>query len=148
MEIADIFVVNKADREGADRLMADLQMVGKMQWAAARWEVPILATEAHRGVGIEELYAAIEAHRRYLEQSGELQRRRAQHRGKELWDLIENRLRQRLRQRVHEDRALAAVVEEVIQGKIDPHSAAARILDDKEMLQRWLLSGDSGAEQG
>jgi LAO/AO transport system kinase len=148
MEIADIFVVNKADREGADRLMAELRMMGQIRQTSDGWDVPIIATQAHRGVGIETLYEAIEAHRRYLEESGELQRRRAQHRGKELWDLVENRIRQRLTQRVHEDRTLAALVEEVMQGKLDPHSAAAHILGDVEMLHRWLLSGDAGAEHG
>jgi LAO/AO transport system kinase len=146
MEIADIFVVNKADREGADRLMAELRMMRGMQRTAAGWEVPIIATQAHRGVGIEALYEAIEAHRRYLEKSGELQRRRAQHRRKELWDLVEQRVSQRLTQRVRDDRSLAALVEQVMQAEMDPHTAAARILDDEETLRRWLLSEDSGVE--
>jgi LAO/AO transport system kinase len=148
MEIADIFAVNKADREGADRFMAELRMMRGIQQVANGWEVPIVATQAHRGVGVEALYAAIEAHRRYLEGSGELQRRRAQHRRQELWDLIGHRLRQRLTQRVREDPALAELVEQVMQAKLDPHTAAARILDDEEALQRWLRQENSGAKQG
>ena len=96
MEIADIFVVNKADREGADRLMAELRMMREIQQAPDGWDVPIVATQAHRGVGVEALYDMIEAHRRFLEASGELPRRRAQHRRNELWDLVEHRVRQRL----------------------------------------------------
>ena len=47
MEIADIFVVNKADREGADRLMAELRMMREIQLAPDGWDVPIVATQAH-----------------------------------------------------------------------------------------------------
>jgi LAO/AO transport system kinase len=146
MEIADIFVVNKADREGADRLMAELRMTREIQHGLDGWDVPIVPIQAHRGVGVDALYETIKAHRRYLEESGELQRRRAQHRRKELWDLVEYRVKQRLTQRVREDRTLAVLVEEVMQAKMDPHTAAARILDDEETLRRWLLSENPGAE--
>jgi LAO/AO transport system kinase len=148
MEIADIFVVNKADREGADRLMTELRMMREIQHAPDGWDVPIVATQAHRGVGVDALCDKIEAHRRFLEESSELQRRRAQHRRNELWDLVEHRVRQRLTQRVREDRQLAALVEQVMQAQVDPHTAAARILDDEESLRRWLLSGNSGEKQG
>jgi LAO/AO transport system kinase len=148
MEIADIFVVNKADREGADRLIAELRMMREIQQAPDGWDVPIVATQAHRGVGIEALYDTIQAHRRFLEESGALQRRRAQHRRNELWDLVEHRVRQRLTQRVREDRTLAALVEQVMRAEIDPHTAAARILDDEDTLRRWLLAKNSGAEPG
>jgi LAO/AO transport system kinase len=148
MEIADIFVVNKADREGADRLMAELRMMREIRPELDGWDVPIVATEAHRGVGIEALYDTIQAHRRFLEESGALQRRRAQHRRNELWDLVEHRVRQRLTQRVREDRTLAALVEQVMRAEVDPHTAAARILDDEDTLRRWLLAKHSGAEPG
>jgi LAO/AO transport system kinase len=148
MEIADIFVVNKVDREGADRLMAELRMMREIQQAPDGWDIPIVATQAHRGVGIEALYDTIQAHRRFLEGSGELQRRRAQHRRNELWDLVEHRVRQRLTQRVREDRTLAALVEQVVRAEMDPHTAAARILDDEETLRRWLLSRNPAPEHG
>jgi LAO/AO transport system kinase len=140
MEIADIFVVNKVDREGADRLLAELRMMREIQPAPEAWDIPIMATQAHQGVGIDELYAKIGAHRQFLEESGELQRRRAQHRGNELWELVEHQLMQRLTRRVREDRQLAALVEDVMQGKLDPHTAAAQMLDDEDFLRRWLLA--------
>jgi LAO/AO transport system kinase len=148
MEIADIFIVNKADREGADRLMADLRMMREIQQAPDGWDVPIVATQAHRGIGVEALYDMIEAHRRFLEASGELQRRRAQHRRNELWALVEHRVRQRLTQHVREDSVLAALVERVMRAEVDPHTAAAHILDDEETLRRWLLPRNVGAEHG
>lgn len=148
MEIADIFVVNKADREGADRLMAELRMMRQIQQTPGGWDVPILATQAHRGVGVETLYEAIQAHRRFLEESGELHRRRAQHRRNELWGLVEQRVRQRLVQRVREDPTLAALVEQVMRAEVDPHSAAAHIVDDEAALRRWLLPKHTDADHG
>jgi LAO/AO transport system kinase len=148
MEIADIFVVNKADRDGADRLMAELRMMREIQQTSDAWDVPIVATQAHRGVGVEALSDTIQAHRRFLEESGELQRRRARHRRNELWALVEHWVRQRLTLGVREDRTLAVLVEQVMQAEIDPHSAAARILDDEDTLRRWLLVKNSGAESG
>jgi LAO/AO transport system kinase len=146
MEIADIFVVNKADREGGDRLVAELRMMREIQLASSEWDVPIVATQAHRGVGVEVLYDSIEAHRHFLEASGELQRRRARHRRNELWALVEQRVRQRLTQRAREDRELAALVEQVMRAEVDPHTAAARILDDEALLRRWLLPENAGAQ--
>jgi LAO/AO transport system kinase len=147
MEIADIFVVNKADREGADQLMAELRMMREIQQAPDGWDVPIVATQAHRGVGVEALYDTIDSHRRLLEASGELQRRRAHHRRNELWALVEHRVRQRLTQHVREDSMLAALVEQVMRAEVDPHTAAARILDDEATLRRWLLPRNAGAER-
>jgi len=138
MEIADIFVVNKADREGADRLMQELRMMLELTHAGNGWEVPVVATQAHQGTGIEELYRTIEAHRRFLEASGHLERRRALYRRNELWELVERQVRQRLSARAQEDKTLAALVEQVMQGTLDPHSAASRMLDDAESLCRWL----------
>jgi LAO/AO transport system kinase len=115
----------------------------EMQHVLDGWDVPVVATQAHEDIGIGDLYATIEAHRRFLEESGELQRRRAQHRRNELWDLVQYRVRQRLTARAREDPALAGIVAQVMQGELDPHSAAARILDDEEALRRWLAPGNS-----
>jgi LAO/AO transport system kinase len=143
MEIADIFVVNKADREGADRLIMELRTMREMKHALDGWDVPIVATQAQQDIGVDELCAQIEAHRRFLAESGELLRRRAQHRRNELWDLVEHRVRQRLMQRAREDAELAEIVAQVMQGELDPHSAAVRILDDAEALRRWLSPSHS-----
>jgi GTPase len=144
MEIADIFVVNKADRDGADRLMAELRLMRELTHGQDGWDIPIVATQAHQDIGIDELDTAIEAHRRFLEESGELQRQRARHRRNELWEIVEYKVRQRLTQRVRVDPKLAALVEQVMQGQMDPHTAATRILDDADTVQQWLMPGNSG----
>jgi len=78
LEIADVFVVNKADREGVERAVRDLQMMLSLG-EHGDWVPPILKTVASRDVGIAELVAAIEAHRSWLVESGELARRRRSH---------------------------------------------------------------------
>lgn len=138
MEIADIFVVNKADRDGADRLIMELRTMRQMKHALGGWDVPIVATQALQDIGVDALYTQIEAHRHFLVESGELQRRRAQHRRNELWDLVAHLVRQRLTECARQDAKLAAIVAQVMRGELDPHSAAGRLLDDTESLRRWL----------
>jgi LAO/AO transport system kinase len=92
LEIADVLVLNKADRDGADRALRDLRTMlepshehgepgGSHAGApAADWTVPVVATVALRDEGVAELASALEEHRRYLEASGELARRRRERR--------------------------------------------------------------------
>jgi LAO/AO transport system kinase len=143
MEIADIFVVNKADREGADRLVQELRTMLGLTPHQGGWEVPIVETQAHRNIGIEPLYAQIQAHRRFLEGTGRLHARRALQRRNELWELVARLVRERLIARARADGALTTLVEQVMQGTLDPHSGASRILDDPKNLRRWLLGEDA-----
>ena len=75
LEIGDLFVVNKADREGADRTARDLaSMLEFTTYTEGSWRPPVLKTEAQRGTGVEELVAAVLSHHEWLEQSGEMDR--------------------------------------------------------------------------
>ncbi len=75
LEIADVFVINKADRPGADETRRDLERMLDLTGADG-WRPPVVATAATTGEGVEELWAAIDAHRRHLDDSGELEQRR------------------------------------------------------------------------
>jgi LAO/AO transport system kinase len=75
MEVADVFVINKADREGVEELQHDLERL-VAAWPASRWRPPIVRTVAHQRLGAAETWAAIGAHRAWLEQRGELAARR------------------------------------------------------------------------
>jgi len=75
LEIGDLFVVNKADRDGADRTARDLaSMLEFTTFTEGSWRPPVLKTEAQRGTGVEELVAAVLSHHEWLEQSGEMDR--------------------------------------------------------------------------
>jgi LAO/AO transport system kinase len=124
MEIADIFVVNKADREGADRLVQAIASNLELQTAAApAWRPPILKTVATTGDGVPEVWATIA---RFRAQSGESTSRRRSRVEQRLRDLVSLELHQ------HMERTLPAgefrrTVDRVQAGELDPYSAAAEL---------------------
>jgi LAO/AO transport system kinase len=126
MEIADIFVVNKADRDGADRLVQSVAANLSLQtFAADAWRPPILKTEATAGVGVSELWASIGAFRGRGRQTREV-RQRARHEYR-LRELLALRFQRRV------DDALPAgefdrVVARVAAREIDPYAAVAEIM--------------------
>ncbi len=138
MEIADIFVVNKADREGVDYLVTALEQMLHMSPRDSGWQPPIVTTQALHDIGIEELYHQIERHRKVLQETGQLSlKRRGQRRG-EFVQSIEQGIRTRLLQLVEKDGQLMAALEKVEKGELDPYSASLEILTNKTLLQTWL----------
>jgi len=135
LEVADIFVVNKADRGGADALIAELRFGAHLHYTsgvAAKdidWEIPVLAAQAANDVGTAELLATITRHRAALEQAGALETRRRARRRAELGELLVDALSARVWARVQADPGLGQTLDAVAQGALDPHSAVARILD-------------------
>ena len=128
MEIADLFVVNKADRDGADRMLMDLRMLTHMNAEADGWEIPVLATQAHVGVGIAELYEAIQQHHTRLQDTGQLAERRRAHRRRELLELLQHRLLTSIVDRMDRDSALHALARQVEEATLDPYTAAQEIV--------------------
>lgn len=129
LEIADLFVVNMADRPGVERTVSELQSMLSLAPKAAGWTPPIIETIATEPRGIEELWAALERHRVYLETSGEGAVRRRRRAEAELVDLVEQRLHAMLRRRLQRG-PLAEVVAAALDGRLDLHVAAERILAD------------------
>ncbi|MBA3332179.1 MAG: hypothetical protein H0T39_15135, partial [Actinobacteria bacterium] len=127
LEIADVFVVNMADRPGADRAVVELRTM--LQLGPARlWVPPILQTVASEAGGIGELWEALQGHRRHLEESGELAERRGRRVETEVVELVERDLRRRLRGQLHRDGAVAEFVDRARRGELAPHAAAAEII--------------------
>ena len=136
-EIADIFAVNKADRPGADNLVAELEMMLHLRSEESWWQTPVLATEAINNVGIEELYGQIEKHRQALNETGRLSQRRQEQRRREFLEIVERKLSDELLQLVERDKELARHMAMVEAGEIDPYSAADEILRPKTLLANW-----------
>jgi LAO/AO transport system kinase len=128
MEIADVFVVNKADRNGADRMLMDLRMLVHMNAETDGWEIPVLATQAHVNAGITELYEAIQQHHAHLRETGQFTERRRAHRRRELLELLRHRLLTSILERMDHDSALNALVQQVQDATLDPYTAAQQIL--------------------
>ncbi|MGH7963692.1 MAG: methylmalonyl Co-A mutase-associated GTPase MeaB [Candidatus Binatia bacterium] len=139
MEIADIFVVNKADRDGAQRMQTELTLMLELKYSnksaedatQPQWRIPVLATQAVNNIGMTELFQAIAEHRRFLTESGELERRRKARRREELLSRVEYEVRRRLTTRARTDPALKRLLDEVGEGRRDPHSTSAEILDSE-----------------
>ena len=132
LEVADVFVVNKADRDGADQTVRDLRYMlslGGRHSEAGAWRPPIVKTVASRETdnGIDEVLAKVEAHREWLESSGEGHRRRSERAAREVEAIALAALRERMGD-VHGSAALGALAEKVVAGDTDPFSAADDLL--------------------
>ena len=134
LEVADIFVVNKADRPGSDLLLSELMLMAHLHGPGTKtsegpdWEVPVLATRAHDGEGVAALFEAIQRHRALLVESGALERRRTAKRRQEFQEIVVQEIRSLVLQRVERDDRMARVMEEVASGRLDPYSAVAELL--------------------
>jgi LAO/AO transport system kinase len=128
LEIADILVVNKADRDGASGLARDLkEMTALGAGDGSGWRVPVVRTIAERGEGVAELAGTIAAHREHLTASGALRRRRADRAGREITELALARLRAGLPGLDH-GAGLAELAERVLAGELGPYTAADELL--------------------
>lgn len=128
-EIGDLFVVNKSDREGAGRLVATMRSALEM---AALDETPrpvVLKTRAEKGEGLPALYDAVMEHRRAIETSSTLDRRRRERRRMELSDTLTDSVRQAVTRLLSESEEVKELEAKVEAGEIDPYSAAAIILE-------------------
>jgi LAO/AO transport system kinase len=128
MEIADVFVVNKADRPGAGETVRDLHRMLALA-ATGDWTPPIIETDATTGRGAAELWVAIGDHRAFATASGLLGERRARRTRDEIRALAVTELERRAGVSTEGDR-LDALVDDVLAQRTDPLSAALRLLDD------------------
>jgi LAO/AO transport system kinase len=127
MEIADIFVVNKADRDGADRLVQSVSSMLSLQtFQPGDWRPPILKTEATTGAGVPELIEMIDTFRAHSE-GAKLTRQRTRQEYR-LRDLLSHRFMQTVEQRLPEGE-LQRIVDGMAERKVDPYSAATAIIE-------------------
>jgi LAO/AO transport system kinase len=158
MEIADLFVVNKADRPGAERVRNDIELMlgmrhglaiesaghhgvdlkaianpGKAAREAARkdsttWTPPVILTVAHKGDGVPDLVGSLDRHQRYLEEGGELQERRRRRLREQVMDVAEFRLRRRLWNDSQVLEFIDAVIPRIERGEVSPYGIADELL--------------------
>ncbi len=143
LEIADVFVVNKADREGADRMTGELErMLHMLPGGTSSWTVPVLATQASRDVGIAELLGAIDQHREH--QRAEVERDRVKRaKRREVFDIVEEELAARLKIGLDASK-FQDILERVDQGDLDPYGAADEILAEEKRLFELLTADRRG----
>jgi LAO/AO transport system kinase len=141
-EIADLFVVNKADRDGADRIKAELELSVHLR-PANGWRAPVLLTQAAAGVGIDALVAAIGKHEEYLKSNHD-PARESERRAHEFVQVLTAELEERA-VRALKDGAVRAqsMLSEVREGNLNPYSAARRIIEDRTAVAELLASGSA-----
>jgi LAO/AO transport system kinase len=128
MEIPDVIVVNKADHPLADTMIREIRGVLSLG-PRTSWRVPIVRAEASKGIGVEELVEKLGEHREHIKAEGTLEERRRRNLTNEVMQLATLRLRRKLEQSVRQDDSVAELFEEVVKRRLDPASAAVRLLE-------------------
>ncbi len=126
MEIGDLFVINKADRDGAERAVYAIQSALELRTSASEWPAPVLLTVASQGTGVTELVDRIEEHYDFLKSQGALDRRRRQRVAQRLEGLMRERLWGELKARVPEP-AWREALDALVARRITPHQAAEKL---------------------
>jgi LAO/AO transport system kinase len=131
LEIGDVYVVNKADREGAAAVRRDVRTtIGLADRSPADWKPPVLLTSAPSGEGIDTVIEKLDAHLAWARESGVLQQRRLQRVRDEVESIAVTALRRRWDS---VDRsALDGLAEHVVAGELDPYTAADRLLGPRD----------------
>ncbi len=125
LEIGDVIVINKADREGADRLANQIKTVMRLLPSPeGTWIPPIVKTVAVESTGVEELGATIERHRAYLSQEGRLAANRRARLKAELLERTRDLVMRRISADLEASGSLDHVLDDLLSGKTDPVSAA------------------------
>jgi len=138
MEIGDIFVVNKADRENADKAVMDIQAILQLNNKERAWKPPVLKTVALTGEGVPQLIEKIEEHNRFLEK--ELERKRSREKAEaELVEAIKEKMATSIIEELRSKGKFEEFLQKILEKKIDPASAAEKLL--KERFGKHIRKG-------
>ncbi|HZT97212.1 MAG TPA: methylmalonyl Co-A mutase-associated GTPase MeaB [Chloroflexota bacterium] len=141
MEIADIFVVNKADHPMVQRTVADLKELLRLDSRPRAWTPPVVRTVATREEGVFELWSAIEKHRRFLEETGEMEARRRRRLEGQIVEIAARQLRERVLGPSSETPEFQRTLGKVVEREIDPFSAASQLV-----RQSFTAAGEDSRE--
>ncbi|USS41600.1 methylmalonyl Co-A mutase-associated GTPase MeaB [Thermococcus aggregans] len=131
MEIADIFVVNKADKEGAEATMFELELMldlEKEKWEKKGWRPPVISTVAFTNKGIDQLWEAINKHKAFLMESGEIEKKRKFRVEEEIKAIVSSTIARKIGEMM-EDNEIARLIDKIVNRELDPYSAADLVLE-------------------
>ncbi len=128
LEVADVFVINKADRPGVAEVHRDLEAMLDMHTSPGPWRPPIVEAVASRFEGADAVWGAIDAHRAHMIETGELERRQAKRATNEVREIIVRTIERRAVAALQSDEG-QALCDAVTAGSIDPHTAGNKILE-------------------
>ena len=130
MEIADLYVINKADRDGANQMATAVTNMLHLADLAKGWNPPVLLTQAHANVGVAEFWSGVEEHRKFLTDSGNLERRRVERRRQEFLESVQEELHRRVTALIRSDPTMAQILAGIDTKATEPYAAALRLLAD------------------
>jgi LAO/AO transport system kinase len=128
MEIPDVIAINKLDHPAAKTMLNEVRSILALD-TESEWRPPIVLTEATRGENVPELWEKVEAHRSYLEESGQLDERRRRNLASEVFAVASARAKQHLEDAVAGDPELRRLLDAVQRRELDPLSAVREILE-------------------
>ena len=130
MEIADLYVINKADRDGANQMATAVTNMLHLADLGKGWNPPVLLTQAHANVGVAEFWSGVEEHRKFLTDSGNLERRRVERRRQEFLESVQEELHRRVTALIRSDPTMAQILAGIDTKATEPYAAALRLLAD------------------
>ena len=133
MEIADIYLVNKADRDGANQMATNITSMLQLGHNRTDWAPPVMLTTAQSGQGIDEVWGKIQEHKQHLTDSSELTNRRGLNRQKEFLETVQEEMTRRLKERVEQDPTLIATLDQIARKESEPYSAALEFLENTDI---------------
>jgi len=134
MEIADVFAINKADRAGADQLLAEVtyRVEQDAHIKPTDWTPTVVKTVAVNDEGVDQLWEAVKEHRAHLEENGKLQEKRRERTYRETLRMIHSELFRIVREQLENSGQLDHIVEEILDRKADPYSIM------RQIVSKWL----------
>jgi LAO/AO transport system kinase len=130
LEIGDIFTINKADHDGADKLATELNMMLDLDGVIKDWRPPIMKTIANQNIGIKEVVETFGKHNKHIEENGQLTVRRTERTKNEMLDLLDSRIGQYIRSKVVDTGKLDELVAVIKAHETDPYTEANKIVHD------------------
>lgn len=129
LEIGDIFIVNKSDRDGANRVVIELEMMLDLNAKKTKWQHPILMTVASKDEGIVEVVDAINEHREYMAESGLLEKKRRERLENEVLDLVVHKLTRYMSEKMGHE-SFEEEIDKMMNKETDPYTVVKNVISD------------------
>lgn len=133
LEIGDVFAINKADHEGADKLYTEINMMMDLDGVMKDWRPPIQKVIANQNIGVTELIATIERHYTHIKENGQLTERRTKRTENEILDILHSNIGDYITGKIVESGKMAGFVSDIKARKTDPYTVVHGIM--KVMLK-------------
>jgi LAO/AO transport system kinase len=142
MEIADVFIVNKADREGAEKMVSDLKGMVELNEAGDKdWKVPVLLSQANQDVGVDEIFEELGKHRGHLAAHTDSGERTAKIRRRQFMEILGHRFLKKLESLAPDDESFRKYLTQVQQEDANPYQIAKSFFQDEDFAREIFGTG-------